>query len=40
MLGDVDVGSGRTVVTGPGPALDIAARVESAPSLRFEEDQG
>lgn len=40
VLCDVDVGSGRTGVTGPGPALDIAARIDSAPSLRFGGVQG
>ena len=40
VLCDVDVGSGRTGVTGPGPALDIATRVGSSPSLRFGGVQG
>ena len=40
VLCDVDVGSGRTGVTGPRHALDIATRVESASSLRFGGVQG
>jgi D-serine deaminase-like pyridoxal phosphate-dependent protein len=40
VLCDVDVGLGRTGVTGPGPALDIAARVEATTSLRFGGVQG
>jgi len=40
VLCDVNVGSGRTGVTGSAPALDIAARVESAPSLQFGGVQG
>jgi len=40
VLCDVDVGTGRTGVTGPGPALDIASRIESSPRLRFGGVQG
>ena len=40
VLCDVDVGLGRTGVTGPGDALEIADLVASAPSLRFSGVQG
>lgn len=40
VLCDVDVGLGRTGVTGPGAALEIAARVDSTPSLQFGGVQG
>lgn len=40
VLCDVDVGLGRTGVTGPGPALEVVARIEDTPSLRFGGVQG
>jgi len=40
VLCDIDVGLGRTGVTGPDPALLIATLVEAAPSLRFGGVQG
>ncbi len=40
VLCDVDIGLGRTGVTGPGPALEVVARIEDTPSLRFAGVQG
>ena len=37
---DVDVGLGRTGVSGPGHALEIVSRIEDAPGLRFGGVQG
>jgi len=40
VLCDIDVGLGRTGVTGPAPALEVVGRIDAAPRLRFGGVQG